>query len=53
MYEKILYRNLLSMDVEECLRSYPIDGVVLLGNCDKTVPGLLPQVSSCTLVATI
>jgi dihydroxy-acid dehydratase len=36
-----LYRNLLSMDVEENLRSYPIDGVVLLGNCDKTVPGLL------------
>lgn len=36
-----LYRNLLSMDVEENLRSYPIDGVILLGNCDKTVPGLL------------
>lgn len=36
-----LYRNLLSIDVEENLRSYPIDGVVLLGNCDKTVPGLL------------
>ena len=37
----MLYRNLLSIDVEENLRSYPIDGVVLLGNCDKTVPGLL------------
>ena len=37
----MLYRNLLSMDVEENLRAYPIDGVVLLGNCDKTVPGLL------------
>ncbi len=37
----MLYRNLLSMDVEENLRSYPLDGVVLLGNCDKTVPGLL------------
>lgn len=36
----ILYRNLLSMDVEENLRAYPIDGVVLLGNCDKTVHGL-------------
>lgn len=36
-----LYRNLLSMDVEECIRSYPLDGVILLGNCDKTVPGLL------------
>ncbi|MBS1744664.1 MAG: dihydroxy-acid dehydratase [Bacteroidetes bacterium] len=36
----MLYRNLLSIIVEESLRSYPIDGVVLLGNCDKTVPGL-------------
>ena len=36
----MLYRNLLSMVVEESLRSYPIDGVILLGNCDKTVPGL-------------
>jgi dihydroxy-acid dehydratase len=36
-----LYRNLLSIDVEESIRSYPLDGVVLLGNCDKTVPGLL------------
>lgn len=37
----MLYRNLLSIDVEENLRAYPIDGVVILGNCDKTVPGLL------------
>lgn len=36
----MLYRNLLSMVVEESLRSYPIDGVILLGNCDKTIPGL-------------
>ena len=36
----LLYLNLLSMDGEENLRAYPIDGVVLLGNCDKTVPGL-------------
>jgi dihydroxyacid dehydratase/phosphogluconate dehydratase len=46
-----LYRNLLSMDVEECLRSYPIDGVVLLGNCDKTVPGLLMGAISANLPA--
>ncbi|HNR73699.1 MAG TPA: dihydroxy-acid dehydratase [Cyclobacteriaceae bacterium] len=36
----MLYRNLLSMVVEENLRTYPLDGVILLGNCDKTVPGL-------------
>jgi dihydroxy-acid dehydratase len=44
-----LYRNLLSMDVEENLRSYPVDGVVLLGNCDKTVPGLLMGAISANL----
>ncbi|HVY76095.1 MAG TPA: dihydroxy-acid dehydratase [Puia sp.] len=44
-----LYRNLLSIDVEENLRSYPIDGVVLLGNCDKTVPGLLMGAVSANL----
>ena len=44
-----LYRNLLSMDVEENLRSYPVDGVVLLGNCDKTVPGLLMGAVSANL----
>jgi len=44
-----LYRNLLSMDVEENLRSYPIDGVILLGNCDKTVPGLLMGAVSANL----
>ena len=37
----MLYRNMLSMEVEEYLRSYPIDGVVLLANCDKSVPGSL------------
>jgi len=34
-------RNLMSMDVEEMIRSAPIDGVVLLGGCDKTVPAQL------------
>lgn len=47
----MLYRNLLSMDVEENLRSYPLDGVVLLGNCDKTVPGLLMGAVSADLPA--
>lgn len=37
----MLYRNLLSIEIEEYLRSYPIDGVVLLANCDKSVPGSL------------
>jgi dihydroxy-acid dehydratase len=37
----MLYRNLLAMEVEEQLRSQPIDGVVLMGGCDKTTPGLL------------
>jgi dihydroxy-acid dehydratase len=35
----MLYRNLLAMEVEELLRSLPIDGAVLLAGCDKTVPG--------------
>src|SRR5690349_20322484 len=37
----MLYRNLLAMETEEILRSYPADGCVLLGACDKTTPALL------------
>jgi dihydroxy-acid dehydratase len=37
----MLYRNFLAMETEELLRSHPVDGAVLLGGCDKTVPGLL------------
>lgn len=37
----MLYRNMLAMDAEELIRSHPIDGVVLMGGCDKTTPGLL------------
>ncbi|WP_340084304.1 L-arabinonate dehydratase [Siminovitchia sp. FSL H7-0308] len=37
----LLYRNLLAMEVEELLRSYPIDGAILMGGCDKTTPSLL------------
>lgn len=37
----MLYRDLLSMEVEELLRSHPVDGVVLLAGCDKTTPGTL------------
>ncbi len=35
----MLYRNLLSIEIEEIIRSYPLDGIVLLAGCDKTVPG--------------
>ncbi|MBA2345800.1 MAG: dihydroxy-acid dehydratase [Rubrobacter sp.] len=37
----MLYRNLLAMETEELLRSYPMDGAVLLGGCDKTTPAML------------
>jgi len=37
----MLYRNLLAMEAEELIRSYPIDGVVLMGGCDKTTPALI------------
>jgi L-arabonate dehydrase len=47
----MLYRNLLSMDVEEAIRSNPIDGVVLLVGCDKTTPALLMGAASCDLPA--
>ena len=37
----MLFRNLMAMDVEECIRAYPLDAVILLGGCDKTVPAQL------------
>jgi dihydroxy-acid dehydratase len=37
----MLYRNLLALEVEELLRSHPIDGAVLMGGCDKTTPGTI------------
>ncbi|WP_207001887.1 IlvD/Edd family dehydratase [Microbulbifer salipaludis] len=45
----MLFRNLLSMDVEESIRGNPIDGVVLLGGCDKTTPGQLMGAASVNL----
>lgn len=45
----MLFRNLASMDVEESIRGYPIDGVVLLVGCDKTTPALLMGAASCNL----
>jgi len=45
----MLYRNLLAMETEELLRSYPADGCVLLGGCDKTTPALLMGATSVDL----
>ena len=42
----MLYRNLMSMDVEESIWANPLDGVVLLGGCDKTTPALLMGAAS-------
>jgi dihydroxy-acid dehydratase len=47
----MLYRNLLAMETEEQLRSYPADGCVLLGGCDKTTPALLMGAISMNLPA--
>ncbi len=45
----MLFRNLASMDVEECIRANPLDGVVLMVGCDKTTPSLLMGAASCDL----
>jgi L-arabonate dehydrase len=45
----MLFRNLVSMDVEETIRANPLDGVVLLCGCDKTVPALIMGAASCDL----
>ncbi len=42
----MLYRNLMAMDTEEMIRAHPLDGVVLLGNCDKTTPAQLMGAAS-------
>jgi dihydroxy-acid dehydratase len=47
----MLYRNLMSMDVEESIRANPLDGVVLLGGCDKTTPALLMGAASADVPA--
>src|SRR5690349_22445533 len=45
----MLFRNLIAMDVEESIRSHPMDGVVLLFGCDKTTPALLMGAASVDL----
>src|SRR5438034_48302 len=47
----MLYRNLLAMEAEEILRANPVDGAVLMGGCDKTVPGLVMGATSMNLPA--
>ncbi len=45
----MMFRNLVSMDVEESIRANPLDGVILLVGCDKTTPALLMGAASCDL----
>jgi dihydroxy-acid dehydratase len=45
----MMYRNFLAMEVEELLRSYPADGAVLMGGCDKTTPGIIMGATSMNL----
>lgn len=47
----MLYRNMLAMDTEELIRSHPVDGVILMGGCDKTGPALLLGATSAGLPA--
>ncbi len=49
----MLFRNLVSMDVEESIRANPIDGVVLLCGCDKTTPALIMGAASCDVPAIV
>jgi len=49
----MLFRNLVSMDVEESIRANPIDAVVLLCGCDKTTPSLVMGAASCDVPALV
>ncbi|HMH00383.1 MAG TPA: IlvD/Edd family dehydratase [Terriglobales bacterium] len=49
----MLFRNLVSMDVEESIRANPVDGVVLLCGCDKTTPSLVMGAASCDVPALV
>src|ERR1039457_2522280 len=49
----MLYRNLMAMDVEECIRAYPLDAVVLLCGCDKTTPAQLMGAASVDIPAIV
>src|SRR5437899_11449310 len=47
----MLFRNLMAMDVDECLRAYPLDAAVLLSGCDKTTPAMLMGAASADIPA--
>jgi dihydroxy-acid dehydratase len=49
----MMFRNLMAMDVEECIRAYPLDGVVLLCGCDKTTPAQLMGAASADIPAIV
>src|SRR5947209_12236410 len=49
----MLFRNLMAMDVEECIRAYPMDAVVLLCGCDKTTPAQLMGAASADIPAIV
>ena len=49
----MLFRNLAAMDVEESIRSNPVDGVILMVGCDKTTPALMMGAASCDLPAIV
>ena len=49
----MLLRNLMAMDTEEMMKAHPIDGVVLLGGCDKTVPAQLMAAASVNIPAIV
>src|SRR5262250_2063864 len=49
----LMFRNLMAMDTEEMIRAQPMDGVVLVGGCDKTVPAQLMAAASANLPAIV
>jgi dihydroxy-acid dehydratase len=49
----MLYRNLMAIDTEEMIRAHPLDGVVLLGNCDKTTPAQMMGLASANVPALV
>src|SRR4029450_9182445 len=47
----MLFPTLMAIDVEECIRAYPLDSVVLLAGCDKTTPAMLMGAASADVPA--
>src|SRR5438270_12635679 len=47
----MMYRNMVAMEVEEVIRCHPLDGVVLMGGCDKTTPALIMGATSANVPA--